>query len=75
MRCVRGDLSCVGLAAVDWPNPRASTSRQFSERSGCFQRPKTAPPFHFARSNSTMNRAKKGRADHEVRRAGGVSWL
>ena len=73
--CVCGDFGCVGLAAAAWPNPRASTSCQFSKRSTCVQRPNTAPHFHFARSNSIVNSANKGRADHEVRRAGGVSWL
>ena len=73
--CVRGDFGCVGLAAAAWPNSRASTSRQFSKRSDCFQRPNRATPSHFARSNSTVNRITKGPADHKVRRAGGVSWL
>ena len=73
--CVRGDFGWAGLAVAAWPNPRASTSRQFSKRSDCFQRPNRATPFHFARSISTVNRTNKGRADREVRRMGGVSWL
>jgi hypothetical protein len=73
--CVGGDFHCRGLAATAWPNPRASTSPQFSALSDRFQRANRATHFRYARTILTVNRAKKGCADHNVGRTGGGSWL